>query len=301
MTPSELDQLADYAEGLLDGTPEGAEVAARVVTDQEWADAYRQLTAVLPDVSAGLAALPELPMPAEVAAALDRALAAEPSKAVAGDSDEESAGPRTAPADLARVRAAKADRDRAARRWRTAGGWVAAAAVVGAFCVGAGQLITSDSDDAGDSAASSAQRDSEPKVLSAPVGPPVSASGTSYSTGRLEQQARAVLGRERQESESTTSAPAPGGSSPTAEEASVAVPAALRRLVDPTDFRACLTALGITGEPLAVDYATLDGAPALVVLSEDPADATRLVVVAAGAECGVGGASDERARTAFVR
>ena len=76
MTPSELEQLADYAEGLLDGTPDAETVAARIATDQEWADAYRQLTAVLPNLSAELAALPEIPLPPDVAAKLDRALAA---------------------------------------------------------------------------------------------------------------------------------------------------------------------------------------------------------------------------------
>ena len=301
MTPSELDQLADYAEGLLDGTPDGEAVAARIATDQEWADAYRQLSTVLPDLSADLAALPTVPMPTHVAAALDRALAAE--RPVRAESDEVPAASSVAsepPADLDRLRTEKTARDRAARRWRVAGGWVAAAALVGVLCTGLGQLVTSSSgDDAGDTAASSANEDAGPEVLSAPAAPPnVRVSGFSYSTAGLGPQARAQLGA----AESVASRSADSAPSPTARAtaAADAVPPALQRLASPTELRNCLVALSIAGEPLAVDFATLDGTPAIVVVAAD-ADPARLDVVAAGPECGVGGRSDERARASVAR
>ncbi|MFG1927533.1 hypothetical protein [Cryptosporangium sp. NPDC048952] len=288
MTPSELDQLADYAEGLLDGTPDGEAVAARIATDQEWSDAYRQLTAVLPGISADLAALPDVPMPVHVAARLDRAL-------VATDPAEEE--PATSwkapePDELSRLRVEKAARDRAARRWRVAGGWVAAAAVVGALCIGVGQLATSSGDNGDDSAASSA-KESESEVLSAPAAPPSTrVSGVIYSTAELGRQARALLG---------TPVPAASGApSVPADRQVAAVPTALRRLTIPAELQNCLTALGVAGAPLAVDYATLDGTPAIVVVAPEP-DPDRLDVVAAGANCGAGGNSDERARVSVNR
>ncbi|WP_035859695.1 hypothetical protein [Cryptosporangium arvum] len=286
MTPSELDLLADYAEGLLEGTPDGEVVAARIATDQEWSDAYRQLTAVAPGITAELSALPEIPMPAAVAASLDGALASVPAPAT----DDEPAS-----ADLGRLRAEKAARDRGARRWRVAGGWVAAAAVVGALCLGVGQLVTSTSDDSSDESAAASKNDSATDVLSAPA---TRSSGVSYSTRALAQQARALVeGRE-----AAAPAPSAGGSATPSKvpAASDVIPAALQRLTSPSELRNCLTALGITIRPFLVDYATLDGTPALVVVTED-ADPSRVTVVAAGPECGVDGNGDERARSSYTR
>lgn len=319
MTPSELDRLADYAEGLLDGTPDGEAVAARIATDQEWADAYRQLSAVVPGISADLAALPEVPMPTSVAASIENALASAPPADDRAD-DRPAAWVPPDPDELHRLRAEKARRDRASRRWRVAGGWVAAAALVGALCTGLGQLVTSSSsDDSDTSAASSANKESAPDVLSAPAAPPSTrVSGVAYSTARLGQQARALVDQPAPRPASDapepgTSGPVPGASAPEPGASAVpsvpgdrqtaaasSAPAALRRLTSPTELRNCLTALGITIEPVAVDYATLDGAPAVVVVTEGT-DANRFAVVAAGPDCGVNGNGDELTRTSVSR
>ncbi|GAA0272429.1 hypothetical protein [Cryptosporangium japonicum] len=285
MTPSELDLLADYAEGLLEGTPDGELVAARIATDQEWSDAYRQLTMVAPGITAELAALPEIPMPTAVAASLDQALASAPAP-----TDEERPAPAT---DLTRRREEK---ERASRRWRVAGGWVAAAAVVGVLGLGVGQLTTSSGDDSAETSAAS-KNDSAPDVLSAPAAPPPTrVSGISYSTRELAQQARSLV----LQPEAAAPRPSASAGPSRAPAASAAIPAALQRLTSPTELRNCLAALGITIEPLLVDYATLDGAPVVVVLTED-ADPSRVAVVAAGPECGVDGNADERARSSYPR
>jgi hypothetical protein len=71
----DLGLLAEYADGLLDGTPEGAEVGARLEADPAWADAYAALIAALPEVRADLARLtPPGPMPDDVAVRLEGAV-----------------------------------------------------------------------------------------------------------------------------------------------------------------------------------------------------------------------------------
>jgi hypothetical protein len=72
----DLGLLAEYAEGLLDGTPASADVADLLATDARWARAYTDLLAALPVVRDELAGLPDPgPLPADVAARLDATLA----------------------------------------------------------------------------------------------------------------------------------------------------------------------------------------------------------------------------------
>ncbi|MFI5959596.1 hypothetical protein [Cryptosporangium sp. NPDC051539] len=305
MTPSELDQLADFAEGLLDGTPDGDAVAGRIATDQEWADAYRQLTASLPGITTALGDLDEAPMPDDVAARLEAALAAEPplrrrpeGRPRPSESDEDGpAGPWVSPEPDDRLSAQRAARSRRSRA--KVGQWVAAVAAVAliALCgVGVFRSVEPASDD---SASTSSAGDSAPSALAAPAAPGgVHVSGTSYSTAELGQQARAMLSGPTQDTKQLPEA------APPTKVGSPPVPAAdtlgaLQRLTRPTELAACLGALGL-GQPLAVDYATLEGTPAVVIVTEDT-DPGRLVVVAAGANCGIGGAGDERARTTVAR
>jgi len=76
----DLDLLVDYASGLLDGTAKATEVAARIADHPEWAAALAEVRGanalVLADLTR-LATEPE-PIPDDVAARLDAALAAEP-------------------------------------------------------------------------------------------------------------------------------------------------------------------------------------------------------------------------------
>ncbi len=73
----DLDLLADFTAGVLDGTPEGAAVADRIAADPEWAELHAALVRADEAVRAELTALPVEPMPADVFARLDAAFAAE--------------------------------------------------------------------------------------------------------------------------------------------------------------------------------------------------------------------------------
>ncbi|HET8681574.1 MAG TPA: hypothetical protein VFM54_06835, partial [Micromonosporaceae bacterium] len=74
----ELDRLADYAAGVLDGTPQAEEIAHLIAAEPAWTAAYAELVNADQTLRGELAALRTVdePMPAEVAARLDAALAA---------------------------------------------------------------------------------------------------------------------------------------------------------------------------------------------------------------------------------
>jgi len=74
----ELDRLADYAAGVLDGTPQAEEIARLIATDAAWTVAYVELVDADRTVRDELAALRTVdePMPGDVASRLDAALAA---------------------------------------------------------------------------------------------------------------------------------------------------------------------------------------------------------------------------------
>jgi hypothetical protein len=67
--------LAEYAEGLLAGTPEGDAIEARLASDERWAAAYAEVTAALVAVRDDLATLPVAePLPPDVTTRLEAAL-----------------------------------------------------------------------------------------------------------------------------------------------------------------------------------------------------------------------------------
>lgn len=74
----DIDLLADYVGGALDGTPDEAVVVALIVEDPSWRDAYALLSGGVATVGAQLRALDSVPepMPADVVARLDAALLA---------------------------------------------------------------------------------------------------------------------------------------------------------------------------------------------------------------------------------
>lgn len=74
----DIDRLADYVGGALDGTPDEAEVASLVAGDPAWRAAHDALTAGMASVAAGLGALAAEAMPADIAVRLDSALAGLP-------------------------------------------------------------------------------------------------------------------------------------------------------------------------------------------------------------------------------
>jgi hypothetical protein len=97
----DVDLLADYVGGALDGTPDEAVVAALIVEDPAWRDAHALLRGGVEAVNAQLRALgstPE-PMPADVFARLDAAL----TEASAAPGSSLDTDPGRAPADLDRA------------------------------------------------------------------------------------------------------------------------------------------------------------------------------------------------------
>jgi negative regulator of sigma E activity len=287
----DLDLLADYAAGILDGTPEGADVAERVATDPAWSELHAALVRADEAVRADLAALPAETIPADVAARLDRTLADERSRSERSDLTAVAPGPE--PSNVVPLR-------RRRRPGAVAGGAVAAGvAVLAAGAFGLQLLTDSSSETAGSTSAADApsrEAAESPHELSTGT-PPKSApgsvpqdaagkpasTGTDYRPANLAAQVNMLL--------SSRAALAPGDRATD----SAAIPAALGRLTDPANLRECLTALRATAQPRAVDYATYAGAPAVIIVlpTKDPAAAEVAIV---GPDCGAAGA-DTKLRT----
>jgi hypothetical protein len=278
----ELDLLADYVGGALEGTPEEAVVARRIADDPAWRAAYGELTGAMATVGAQLNALGAgaEPIPADVAARLDAALT-------------------EAPPRLTVLRGGAADTPRRRPRW-TAPVAVAAAVVVFAG-VGGGFLLhrPEGSNDSATSSAAGSAEDKAPAPLVAPSVPlpatgQITSSGRDYQAGTLRKAAvRAPFASAKAESGSgDTSADTPRAAvSPTE---GLADP--LARLRAPDALQACLDALAaengsgsLTVE--SVDYARYAEKPALVVVFTA---ANGRFAWASGADCGAPGVGSDR-------
>ncbi|GAA2587397.1 hypothetical protein GCM10010399_16720 [Dactylosporangium fulvum] len=286
---ADLDRLADFVGGALDGTPEADDVRRLVSTDVTWAEAYASLVTADAAVRDELRALgtEAQPVPPDVQQRLDAALAtaltAPPADAVV--------------VDLARAREA---RKRRRQRWLV--GLGAAAAVLA--CAGIGvQVVRQQVTNSSDSAATSgyAPEGTRGSAMAPDAVAPNSASGGSpgsasaiMKTGR--DYGPDTVGQLAQSSPAPPAALSAGGSPGKRTDLSEEVPDSLRRLGDPAARTDCLKA--ITGEyggqVSLVDYARFEGQPALVVI----VDGTRLgagkrLVVVVGPNCGLGGAIGE--------
>jgi hypothetical protein len=285
----DIDLLADYVGGALDGTPDETVVAGLVADDAAWRAAYEALTGGMTAVGADLRLLgaDAEPMPVELAARLDAAFAALPplTGPVTEDTDDDlvttvpDRGRRHLHAVPPAVgsgsqRSTRPGARRALRRW---GAPIAVAAGVLAFAgIGLGDLFTGgDSQDRTTSAAGSAQNapmmdsgsTSVKGAASAAVAQSITASGTDYRRGTLGRQSRARA--------ATTSAKPKefGQPVPTAEgalSAGIDPPSALRRLNLRDALLACLDAIATehgagTIAADSVDFATFEGSPAVVV------------------------------------
>jgi hypothetical protein len=287
----ELDQLADYAAGVLE--PEfAAQVHRRVATDPRWAAALVELTDGDSAVRAQLRAYghgePER-VPADVAARLDAALAAERAS-------------QRRPTDVAPVvRLDAARHARHARRSRLPRLAAAAAAVL---VVGVGIPVglkvlgstTTGSTSANSAVAGQAQPQSG---VAAPTLPGVSitASGRDYTPSTLANAAATIPVPAPAAAPST---PAGAGAAGQNEDKSAKPPDALSStndtfgvLREPARLSACLAAITAVhpGQAVSVDYAAFDSQPAVIVVIVQP---TGKLVVAAGLGCGANG-SDELA------
>jgi hypothetical protein len=263
ISEDDLDRLADYTAGVLD-PPQAAEVERLIAADPAWAQAYAELTAAGPWLDEALSGLPREPMPADVAARLERAV----QTASRPGTGKVVPFPR--------------------RRWRRVALTTAAAVAVGAACLGGIATLAHSGGISGSSTSTgaAARNDraaggsgpfgripSAPDAGSGAVGGtvPTTATGTDYTHDTL---ARAAAGGAKAPAAAQAES-VPGGSG------------ALARLSAPAALNQCLTAITATegGTAVSADFARYQGSPALiVVLSGGSAR-----VVAAGAGCGLPG------------
>jgi hypothetical protein len=281
----DLDRLADFVGGALDGTPDADAVRRLVTTDPDWRRAHAELVDAIPAVRLDLARLRDLDatMPADVAARLTEALAQPVSENNVVD---------------------LAERRRLRQRRIMAAG--VAAAVIACGFVGFGAFRSMVPQYANDSAATSADRGNEATSLSergggAPNAPGaagatagnVIASGRDYSAssiGSLSSVAPSAFGMEQRSAAGAQDVPP-----------AVRAPAGLERLLDPRQRVRCLDAIirEYGGVVSLIDYARYEGSPALVVALAGAriAPSNRLVVVV-GPTCGDNDAiSDQRYMT----
>ncbi len=279
----DIDLLADYVGGALDGTPEADRVAALIADDPAWREAFELLAPEMATVGALLGGLPAEPMPDDVAARLELALGALPLGGVAADAvPEKSSEPALSGADA--VPHIVVDLDER-RRKRGNNRWVRMAAPIGIAAGVAGVVgygLFGHSASMSDSGESKATGEQAPAVM-VDAAPAMLASGINYTLGTLGQAAISATGGE------ASKAPR--------DQANVSDlnADALQRLRAPQALLDCLDAIarengGGQVTPSSVDYARFDGKPAVVIrfTAENGEWAW-----ASGADCGLrGGGAD---------
>jgi hypothetical protein len=267
MTPDghaevDIDLLADYIGGALDGPDEDA-VARLIADDPRWRETYDLLAPGMAEVGAGLHALggESEPMPADVAARLDAAFAAptpvEPAPATAAERH------------LHAVAGGGADRPaRRRRRLRWAAPIAAAAGVLAFAGVGIDYLVDNSdtmtaSSGSGDQAAPLTE--SQAALVTVPPQERIVTSGTDYTQPTLGGPPAIAMAQPddaaRSSREDASRRPALGADLDNDP---------LRRLRPSDALLACLDAIARErgGNPITVetvDYARFQGAPALIV------------------------------------
>ncbi|GAA1801480.1 hypothetical protein HC028_08170 [Planosporangium flavigriseum] len=282
----DLDRLADYVGGALDGTPDQAALARLIATDPLWTRAHADLVAADAGVRADLAVLaaqPE-PLPSDVVARLSAALDAEPPLTAPAPAD-----PR---AHLSVLPGGRATSSPVRRRWRAVAGVAAAAAVLGlgAATLAQGLRGGGPTTMASNSAGRAATPSSAGSAASL-AAIDVRTSGFDYTPGMLTALGASVSARSS--GSAKTESRANTLSVPEAAGRPTLVPEALRRLTDPDARAACLQSVlaRYGGTAILLDYARYEGSPALVVLLAGAGGApAQKWVVAVGPNCGTGGA-----------
>ncbi|NJC68842.1 hypothetical protein HC031_03750 [Planosporangium thailandense] len=292
----DLDRLADYVGGALDGTPDEAAVARLVATDPTWSSAHAALVAADARVRADLRLLAAEaePMPDDVLARVSAALEAE-----AGPGIPAPAGGHPG---LSVLPGGRATRVPDGRRRRAVIG-VAAAAVVGLGAISvAAQLHTSGG--RGGAAVSSAGRaPAQPQSGATDLyaSPDIRTSGTDYSPGELSALPTAPFSAQARQPQQQAGPDVMKDASSSPTSAATGAPDELRPLTEPAARAACLGAIMARygGTPTMLDYARFQGRPALIVLLDGAGGVTgRKRAVAVGPHCGAGGAvTDERYST----
>lgn len=274
--PVDLDTLADYTAGVLDGA-EAARVADLINSDVAWARAYDALvrteSAVRDDLNAAAAASGR--MPDDIAARIDALLTSLPERGGA----------------VVSLDAARARRRRVAMA--VAGVAAASVAVLGGLSIAYNQLPGSFT--AADAPALA------PEMSTAPIAPRdsdgsggvgslsgdpsawplVIASGRDYTAGSV-QDLRAHAGAAPPAEADKTSRP----DMAMGDVPSAAAGGALARLAAPAALEACLAAINAIhpGQAVVVDFARYEGGPALVTLVRQTASS---IIVIVGPDCGI--------------
>ena len=246
----DIDLLADYVGGALEGTPDESVVAARIAEDPAWRAAYESLRDGMALVGAELGRLPAEPMPAELAGRLDEMLRTTPHLSiVSGDAPAAPSGAHAVPAG---------NRDRTGRRMRWATPIAIAAGIV-AFVGFSLDYLAGRDQGADDSAPTAAGSGVTERSTSAEQ---VFTSGTDYTRTTLAiappqplvAPGMAASSAAKQDDRSRTSVSEP----------------ALSRLTERAALADCFAEIerenaGGTIAVESIDYARFDGAPALVV------------------------------------
>ncbi len=235
----DIDLLADYIGGALEGTPDESAVATLIAEDPAWHSAYETLNGGMAQVQAELGRLGPEPMPAEVAARIDGMFSDPPRLTVVqGDAP---AKPRS-------------------RRMRWATPIAIAAGFIAFVGFGADYLSGRSSDNSQNDAASSAAGQSE-TVMSAP-GSTTLATGIDYTRSTLAVDPPQPMSAPKSDAPSSASALGEGRTDLRAD--------GLTRLHDPEALQRCLQAIESENadgpiEVQTVDYARFEGDPALIV------------------------------------
>jgi hypothetical protein len=289
MNQPDLDLLADYVGGVLDGTPEAAEVGERIRKDIAWAAAHAQLVAALDEIGGRLRELGEQPepMPDDVWARMAAAFAAEEplTPAEEPDSGEHGSGERWvrqisasgAPADNRPGGRARTRR----RRWAPV---LVGVAIFAALGIGISVLRPMF-----DATQNGGTADTKAAAPASGLG----ASVLAVATGRDYTESTLVLATDFGNASALSARPEAARSDTTKDREpsplwsfASPVPTALSRLTTPEALDQCLRSVSATlpGDVVGVDFARYAGSPALIVVIR-AADDSRWVGVT-GPSCG---------------
>ncbi|WP_144119915.1 hypothetical protein [Catellatospora sichuanensis] len=275
MSAVDLDLLADYVGGALDGTPEHDRIARLVADDPAWRSAATDLRSALLLVDADLAALAAAaePMPDDIAARFDILLASPEFTASPTSPPRAAVGERTLNRDFRSPRPSR----RGWRRWATPVAVAVGALALAGIVLPLGPLATTVQEA---TTGFSAEDGAAPAAAGADVRVPVDASGTDYRPEMLSDQN--LMTRK------TTPSSAAAGTG----ENTLSAAGDLNRLTEsPVALANCLNAIqtALPGTVTWADFARFEGRPAVVVTVDTTSGAWWFV---AGPQCGENGADE---------
>jgi hypothetical protein len=247
-----LERLAELEEGLLDST-DASRVAEHIADCTYCHEQQAQLTRT----RAVLGGLPDEPMPADVAARLDAALA----EAAGQDGSVAALAPPATPTTVVPLDAKR-------RRWRIhpAAAGLGAAAAVAAIAT----ILVVGHNSGGSGGGSSQQNSAEAPAAADSVltGLTSTASGTDYTNQNVDSTVPPLVGAPQLAMSKV--APRPNTGAGTRLTPKAGVPAALAHLHDSPDaLRSCILGVEAGGsiqKPLALDFAHYQGKPSLLVV-----------------------------------